>query len=154
MEVSSKSYQPQRPQRVCQHHHSFSLPLTEPSRWKIISWTSTSINNKPTWFLVVSMDLTASRAAFSSELQACVLADRGTQQAHTNGGMPELLLKSPASSPQDYRCQQNSTSNRTYYDIGTTGTCGSEGVSQWGNKCKENSLWKCWEPKALYLCWQ
>lgn len=39
--------------------------------------------------------------------------------------MPELLLKSPASSPQDYRCQQNCTGNRTYYDIGTTGTCGS-----------------------------
>lgn len=58
-----------------------------------------SVKNNPIWSLVVSMDQTASRGAFSSEPQACVLADRGTQQAHTDGGMPELLLKSPASSP-------------------------------------------------------
>lgn len=38
--------------------------------------------------------------------------------------MPEFLLKSPASSPQDYGCQQNCTSNRTYYNIGAAGTCG------------------------------
>lgn len=49
---------------------------------------------------------------------------RGTQQAHTDGDMPVLLLKSPASSPQDYGCQQNCTSNRTYYNIGAAGTCG------------------------------
>lgn len=59
-----------------------------------------------------------------------MLADeeRAHSRAHTGGGMPELLLKSPASAPQDYCCQQNCTGNRTYYDIGTTGTCRSEGV--------------------------
>lgn len=49
---------------------------------------------------------------------------RGGQQAHTDGHTPQLLLKSPAGSPQDYGCQQNGTSNRTYYDIGAAGTCG------------------------------
>ena len=62
-------------------------------------------------------------------IQQCVLADRETQQAHTDRGMPELLLKSPASPPQDYRCHQNRTCDRTYYDIGATGTCGGEGVN-------------------------
>lgn len=99
-------------------------------RLKTDNCTSTIINNNPMWSLVVSMDPTASRGAFSCEPQACALADRGTQQAHTDGGMPELLLKSPASSPQDYRCQQYCTGYRTYYDIGTTGTCGNGGVSQ------------------------
>lgn len=36
--------------------------------------------------------------------------------------MPELLLKSPASSPQDDGCQQNCTSNRTYDNVGAAGT--------------------------------
>lgn len=46
-----------------------------------------------------------------------------TAGTHTHRRHAELLLKSPASSPQDYRCQQNCTRNRPYYDIGAAGTC-------------------------------
>lgn len=73
-------------------------------------------------FPVARTDRTASKR----EQRAARMCVRGTRQAHTDGDMPELLLKSPASSPQDYRCQQNCTSDRTYYDIGAAGTCGIE----------------------------